>query len=328
VAGPLHVTNGDSTRMTLETAGLGGDVLAWRDALWLGPVTHTDPDALRPVRATFLAAAGWAPREVAEAEMRRRDETLRAALGRRPVVLWFEHDLYDQLQLLQVLSFVGAELVGDERLTLIVVDRFAGHPSFAGLGELDARELASLWPARRTLTAAEHRLAADAWRAVAAPDPTALAALAGDGSDGPGDGLGRLLRPALRRLLEELPGTGGGLSRTERQVLEALRDGAATALEVFLAGQRREEAPFAGDRQIWDVLGALSAPPAPLVTCDGEIAAGGRVALTDAGRAVLDGRADAVGARGADRWVGGVRLEGRTVRWRWDAASGRLAEQP
>jgi hypothetical protein len=42
------------------------------------------------------------------------------------------------------------------------------------------------------------------------------------------------------------------------------------------------------------------------------------VALTDAGRRVLDGAADHVALNGIDRWIGGVHLVGRDVAWRWD----------
>ena len=42
------------------------------------------------------------------------------------------------------------------------------------------------------------------------------------------------------------------------------------------------------------------------------------MALTDAGRRVLDGAADHVALNGIDRWIGGVHLVGRDVPWRWD----------
>ena len=46
---------------------------------------------------------------------------------------------------------------------------------------------------------------------------------------------------------------------------------------------------------------------------------GGAAALTDDGRDVLAGRADAVRLHGVDVWLGGVRLDGHEVAWRWDA---------
>ena len=49
-----------------------------------------------------------------------------------------------------------------------------------------------------------------------------------------------------------------------------------------------------------------------------------RARLTDDGRRVLDGAADAVAMDGIDRWICGVHLHGRTVPWRWDPQAGRI----
>jgi hypothetical protein len=282
------VTNGDSAAGTLAEAGLGGRVLPWRDTLQEGPVPALAPGELRGVRAEFIAARGWAPRDAAESDLRARDEALAAALGCEPIVLWFEHDLYDQLQLIQVLARVDGEPV-----EAIVVDRF--------LGELSAGELAALWPARRPVSAAARDTARKAWAAFTAPDPAALAALQPDGAL-------PFLGPALDRLREEYPATTDGLARSERQALEAIAAGADEPLAAFFASQRAEEAAYAGDTQFFDLLDALAAEPSPLIERD-------PLRLTAAGEAVLAGRADAVDLRGADRWLGGVHLDGT---WRWD----------
>ena len=47
------------------------------------------------------------------------------------MVLWFEHDLYDELRLLDVLALAHDEEPAPE---LIVIGSFPGKPSFAGLG--------------------------------------------------------------------------------------------------------------------------------------------------------------------------------------------------
>ncbi len=81
----LHVTNGDST-----VATLGLDALPWRDALHEGPVVKDG----RARRAEFLG--------VDEAELERRDRRLDDHDG--DFLLWFEADLYDQLQIAEILA--------------------------------------------------------------------------------------------------------------------------------------------------------------------------------------------------------------------------------
>ncbi len=84
-------------------------------------------------------------RQALLSSMERRDRQLIEALrGRQQMVLWFEHDLYDQL--LDVLSLVPAAAGVPE---LIIVGSFPGKPSFRELGELTAPVMARARPGRR-----------------------------------------------------------------------------------------------------------------------------------------------------------------------------------
>ena len=134
----LHVTNGDSAVAGLREAGVGGDVLAWRDTLHEGPVpAGLDEKELRATRARFLAAQGWAAEEEARAHMEARDARLaRAIAGAEELVLWFETDLYDMLQLAQILDRVPPDAA-----SLVIV----GEQEFAGVGELEPRALRALF---------------------------------------------------------------------------------------------------------------------------------------------------------------------------------------
>jgi hypothetical protein len=170
----------------------------------------------------------------------RRDRIFELALREgRHVVLWFEHDLYDQLQLLQVLAIVDELGFDPARLELINVGSFQGKPDFAGLGELDPPELESVWPLRRTVAVEQTGLASGGWAAVRTPDPTAVERFFEmDTSALP------FLAGALRRLLEQLPDYATGLSRSESQLLALLAEGPPTPPQLFVESQQLEEAPF------------------------------------------------------------------------------------
>ena len=64
--------------------------------------------------------------------------------GYDELVLWFEHDLFDQLNLIQLLTHLGGR-PRSKPVTLICIDRYPGHPNFKGLGELAPRDLAALF---------------------------------------------------------------------------------------------------------------------------------------------------------------------------------------
>ena len=215
----LHITNGESAGNTLRQTALGGAVLPWQDVLHEGPVPALPRQELLRTRARFLADCGWGRRQALLSSLERRDRQLLEALrDDLQVVLWFEHDLYDQLQLLDVLALAHTEEAAPE---LIVIGSFPGKPSFAGLGELTASELETLWPSRRRAAPAALQAATSAWAALQAPEPTTLAEWATrETAQLP------FLAPALRRLLEELPAPADGLSGTERRALQAVAAGA------------------------------------------------------------------------------------------------------
>jgi len=307
--GPLlHVTNGESAGNTLRQTGLGGPVLSWQDVLHEGPVPAVPPAELRGVRARFLSECGWGSERSLLDSFERRDRLVEHALeAQTHVVLWFEQDLYDQLQLLQVLA-----LTGDAEVELLQAD---DH-----LGPLAADELEALWPSRRPVTEEMRATAREAWDAFRAPEPAALAALLERD-------LAALphLVAALRRLVEELPAADDGLSRTERQLLEPLLDGPKRPHELFLASQAAEEDAFIGDAWAWkrlyELVPLVEELPAPPPLGDPREFAASAVTLTQLGRDVLAGKADRVALTPVDRWLGGTHVDGS---WRWDAATRRL----
>jgi MerR, DNA binding/Domain of unknown function (DUF1835) len=153
---PLHVTNGESAGNTLRQTSLGGAVLPWQDVLHEGPVPAGSRHGLLRTRAAFLSACGWGSSPAILSSLERRDgQLLRALRDRDQVVLWFEHDLYDQLQLIDVLALASAAAGS---LEPIVIGSFRGKPSFRGLGELTADQLETLWPSR--VSAAQDTFAA------------------------------------------------------------------------------------------------------------------------------------------------------------------------
>jgi hypothetical protein len=309
----LHVTNGDSVAVPLLQTELGGDAFAWRDAYHEGPVRSGERSRLIDARAAFLSSRGWGDEDAVRTELLARDARFVDALREgREIVLWFEHDLYDQLQLTDVLALAGETGFDPEQLELIEIGTFPGRPGFRGLGELDPPQLESLWPQRRPVTDDDTAGAQLAWEALRASDPRALTSVRSSPPAG---------RPfhgaAIERLLEELPGAHDGLSRTERQLLSLLADGPLLTGALFVASQDLEEAPFHGDVWVLQTLASLEGTT-PLVSLTE-----GAAAITDAGRSVLAGEADRVELLGIDRWVGGTHLVPGSV-WRWDADKSEL----
>lgn len=319
----LHVTNGDSAIDRLRDAGFDEPALPWRDVLHDGPVPRGTDDALREVRARFLAERRWTTLDAARTELALRDRTLHDALGDRDreVMLWFEHDLYDQLQLAQVLDVIARHPNRVARIRVVHAD---DH-----LGRATPDRLHSWHTLAHDLTEAELEAGHAAGDAFRAPDPRPLDVLASTTRTA---ALPHM-RAALQRLIEELPGRADGLARSERQALTAVAAGARTDIEAFEACAAMEPAIYLGDSSFSWYLERLASGPHPLLVrrADGDGGADGAgpraphgsslarctLALTPDGERALAGEADHMAMNGIARWLGGTLLDPLSP-WRCD----------
>ncbi len=285
----LHVINGDAAAADVAAALGKVELLVWRDVLHEGPVPAVVADELVAIRAEFLAQRGWADRDEARISLGARDARLARLEPSDKVVLWFEDDLYDQLQLVQVL----------DRLT-----EHNGPIDLMALPREGRTPLLVRHARARAIGEPELALARRVWVAFTAPDPHALQDLWLAGTPELPD-----LAPALGRLLEELPAVTDGLSRTEHQLLARTP---ATLAELAEGDRADEQRPFASQSVLESRLAGL-----------GDLVRGDWTGfeLTDAGRAVLAGeqRNEQI-----DRWLGGVRLIGPRARFEWDPATRRV----
>jgi hypothetical protein len=292
----LHLTNGSS--VSLAETGLGGEVVCWMDVLQEGPVpAGLELAELTRLRTVFLTAL-WPE---TPATLEQRDSAVGRFTEHAEVVLWFEHDLYDQLHLIQILDWFNGRDRGETQLSMICINEFPGIVPFYGLGQLTGEQLATLWSTRHSVTAGEFALGSTAWRAFRSPDPISIEELLRqDTSALP------FLRAALLSHLQEFPSVENGLTETQRRILE------------LVAGGRRTFHEFLFDLQ----LRRMSECRHPLVE-----ERNGDYRLTQIGRDVAAGRADHIRINGVNRWLGGVHLDGFEVLWRWDGRQGRLVRR-
>jgi RNA polymerase sigma factor (sigma-70 family) len=321
----LHVLNGDSVRMTLEQSQVPGTFAPYADVLHEGPVPFSSGTlATRETRVRWVAANGYIPYADGMRMATQWDEQLASFADYDEVVMWFEHDLFDQLLLVRHLDWFSRQEMGRTKLSLICIGEFPGFEPFHGLGQLDEVQLASLLGTREPVSAEQFALGRQVWAAFTSPDPIALNEAAND----TGPSVLPFLPGALQRFMDDYPSTGNGLPRTERHTLELLlaSGGESSIGGLFLALQKREERVYMGDTTFWRRVRELAAGPVPLVRIAGDASEPphGRAEMTEAGRAVLAGDADWITLNGFDRWFGGVRLQapvGGDVAWRYDRAT-------
>ena len=334
----LHIRCGSDIQKTLQDAGFVGDFLEHAIPYCMGPVTSgSDRHELmaRFIVEAFPDAKGDRLYErelkgLAGGEQRLR----RTADGYERIVLWAEHDVWDQLFLARMLAHYAQEK-RPRVLELIAVNEFPGSERFLGLGQLPPEALRLLWSARTPVTDAQLLLGNNVWTALASDNPQRLATFARFGTPAL-----PIMAPALHRHLRELPSVKNGFSLTEHLVLQILSEGSTTLNRVFLmmttgdplsrsdqrAAERvREPLRWIGDLGMLHVVNEMLKAEVPVLVrtppAAGERWFRQRLTITDAGLAVLRGEQDWHSLKPPPRWVGGVHVQPGLLGWRWNEAN-------
>jgi len=301
----LHIVDGESTGGSLRQAGFGkkGDILPWRDALYTGPV----PRGLTLRRLSRLRSRFWTGKSATEFD--KRDATLTHHTEYDEIVLWFGATSICQLSLVQLLAWFDEHSRDNTRLRLV---------SAYG-GWLRPEQLLQAYDARQPITLAQRRLGRRVWFAFCSSSPKALSHLLTTDL--------RVLpeiRDTITSMLQEYPERQSGLSRLERKLLRTVDSLGVTSPAAAVGTTLHTE--LVGDVLLFDMLRAFTKAPHPLLRFaepfKGKFKSyqfnGSKIGVTDTGRSVLAGKADHIMLNGIDRWIGGVRLLGHWVRWRWD----------
>ncbi|WP_458095007.1 hypothetical protein [Roseomonas sp. WA12] len=281
-----------------------GDYLCLADPVCQGPVDGAFPEEYVSRRAGFVAGH-YAP-GVGAVRTRLLGEyaALRGLSGYGRVLLWFEHDLWDQAVLIRLLSLLADWPVLAGKLWLVPADGVRSFP------EMPQEELEALVPVPLDWAAVE--AGAEVWRAFASPDPTAL------------DRLSRRALPlphlarAMRRHLQDLPWVTDGLGLTERLVMQGAASGAGDEGALFRHLRAADPAFHVTDLIVRDVVARLSTGTRRLLSREAPHG------LSPRGAAVLAGE---------ERYVPGPRFQGGVAlgpggRWWWNPRAAGVTDVP
>ena len=327
----LHLLNGESTAQTLAQSGLAGEHLVWKEALAWGPTpAKVDLSEWCHLRADFLAGANGMDAQRCFDDLMQQEAALGTLGNHEEVVLWFEFDLFCQLNLVHLLGKLRGQNLAGTSLSLICIGEFPGIDYFRGLGQLTALQLVSLFPTRQPVTAEQMGLARRAWNAYSSSNPQEIELLLEqDTTPLP------FLRSALHLHLRRFPSVRNGLGHLEQMALECVARGISRFPELFREWSAAEPGYGLGDTQLWDVLIRMVESRRPVLRLDGNKSLRfsendpdiGKLAfaLTETGRAILGGERDLWKTEPQGIWLGGVPLVPPNPRWRCDEERQALA---
>jgi len=296
----LNIVNGDAPIEIMKKAGIKGDFLPWNDFLHEGPVpAGFTLEQLSKIRANFISELNFGTFKKIYKDFQQRDKTLNSFKKYEKVILWFEHDLYDQLQLLQILSWFEEQNLEQTNLTLICTDSYIGESSVDVIQKI-LRYESKVLP--------EHlKLAKKAWEAFGQPTPEAWFKLLKEST-----GLLPFLQSTIFRVLEEYPNTKCGLSRSEYQTLMIISNGIENPEDIFVKYQSFEERKFMGDILFYKILEDFE--KYNIVTTPKKIK---KLTLSPLGQKLLNGEENWLNIKPLNRSIGGVNLNMKNL-WCWD----------
>lgn len=329
----IHITNGDSAADLIRASCVEGEVLAWRDTMHHGPFpANLSLEESAEVRARYLAG-NELDINVIRQDFCERNDKLRSASHCAQIILWFEHDLLDQLQILEVLYRLSEAHFDTTNVSIICINQYPGVPGFRGLGQLNCAQIESLLPTRVAVTDSQLSLARRVWDAFRANNPTSLQhCMQDDLSALP------FLKPALHRHFQEYPWKKDGLTRTERQLLTLACSGVDKPGSLFIENMALENALYIGDWHTYKILARLVQTDTHLLRCAPEDTflyppvdqisleqfSQQRLTVSNAAQRVLSNRQNARSLITRDEWLGGVQLKSDATMWMWDDESSHL----
>ncbi|NEW59727.1 hypothetical protein GSY74_00380 [Sulfurovum sp. bin170] len=252
------------------------------------------------MRAEFISKKGLGEFSEVYQNFKDRDSTLKSFRKYDKIFLWFEHDLYDQLQLIQLLDWFAKYASTDTQISIISPENY--------LEKSTPKELREFLLYNRELVTHRHFITArKAWSAFSSKTPQVIYKLLNDDIEAL-----PFLKDAVKRILEEYPNSINGLSRTAHQALLIISDGKQKPQDIFEEYQNSEERLFMGDVLFWDILKRLV--EANLLN---SMENGRDLKLTSLGVEVLQGKKNLFELHKVDRWIGGVHLTPDNL-WCWD----------
>ena len=240
---PHHILNGDCLAEQLKETNINGDYIICREALIDGPIQSDNLDTFWSARAAYVQetyhdnAENYFNRVVSEFSK------IQSIPTDSEVCLWFEHDLFCQVNMWFVMSLLYQHGIKRNISRVFPVVRDA-NDVWKGFGIADAAMLEQAFAQRMLLKDDDLKLGNDLWKAYCAHDFDALKELATSGSKA-----FKFLPEVCKAHIERFP-EGNQMSRPQRVLMELIDQSNGEFAEVFSAFSEREGIYGFGDLQV------------------------------------------------------------------------------
>lgn len=302
----LHILNGDSTRQIIEQSDIPGDLCVWRDVLSDGPaILDVGSDEFWSIRTAYMTSAFELTEEEFRTKMLAEFKLISGFVSYEEVVLWFEYDLFCQINMLALLHWFNQQERGNTKISLICVGREEGYEKLVGLGEIDPARFPDLFNRRRIMGTQDFTFASDVYEAWCSDDPTDLETYTLlPSNEFP------YLSDALQSHFKRFPSTQTGLTEIEQKIVDLIGSGVHEERRIVGSLLRWQEFYGFGDLQFFEILNRL----------DPILLKGAQIDLKPEIKDLLN---DGTPIKSIDRnyFLGGAKV----ADWQWDEQKNELA---
>ncbi len=215
----LHITNGDSFTQKLEKLQLKGEIITWREMLCEGKTeTNVGSESFWKTRFEFLHKNYKVSKSWFVEKTLKEYRSLCNHKQQDQIILWFEYDLFCQVNLLAVISWLKTYRRHAE-ISLICSGKEDDSDKLYGLSELNDEQLLALYKNRKTLSQGDIEYADYVWQLYCSDNPIRLENLT-DFEDYQFPYLSDSIQAHLRRF----PTIKNGLNAVENSILEITAD--------------------------------------------------------------------------------------------------------
>ena len=209
----LHITNGDIFTEKLKSLSLKGDIITWREMLCEGKtLCSVGSESFWKTRFDFLNKNYNISKSLYIEKTLKEYRSLCNHKQQDHIVLWFEHDLFCQINMIAVLSWLKEHRPYAQ---VSLVSSCKETDKLLALGELTDEKLRELYENRKILTQDDIEYADYVWQLYCSDNPLPLENL-GNFENHQFD----YLSDSIKAHLTRFPSIKNGLNSIENKVLE------------------------------------------------------------------------------------------------------------
>ena len=211
----LHITNGDSLTDRLKALNLKGDIITWREMLCEGKtLTNVGSESFWKTRFEFLNKNYKVSKSWFVEKTLKEYRSLCNHKQQDQIVLWFEYDLFCQINMLAVISWLKTHRKY-AHISLVCSGNEDETDKMYGLGDVSDEKLLELYENRTELSMNDIEFADYVWQLYCSDNPIRLENLT-DFKNNQFD----YLSDAIKAHLKRFPTIKNGLNDIENHVLQ------------------------------------------------------------------------------------------------------------